>query len=185
MEFTQENFDKLLKTAEEIENYKKAVKEERERRKQSQDELDSVKSSLSELETFKKELEEKEAKKKGKYEELLAEREKQVQELTEQKASIEAKALKYDEFLNKSLEEKIGKIPEEKQEFVKKVIGDKDHEAQLELLDGFIADYSTQNKDFKAKPADDGIAPKDTSKLDEAKANKDIVGMITNAPVIE
>lgn len=185
MEFTQENFDKLLKTAEEIENYKKAVKEERERRKQSQDELDSVKTTLSELETFKKDLEEKEAKKKGKYEELLSEREKQLEELTAQKAAIEAKAIKYDEFLNKSLEEKIAKIPEEKQEFVKKVIGDKDHEAQLELLDGFIADYSTHTKDFKASPKNDGIDPKDTSKLEEAKAKKDIVGMISNAPVIE
>lgn len=140
---------------------------------------------LQELKTYKKDLEEKEAKKKGKYEELLAEREKQVQELTEQKAAIETKAQKYDEFLNKSLEEKIAKIPEEKQDFVKKLIGDREHEAQLELLDGFIEDYSTQKKDFKPNPKDDGVDPKDTSKLEEAKAKKDIVGMITNAPVIE
>lgn len=182
MEFTQENFDKLLKVSEEIENYKKAVKEERERRKQEAEEKENLSQQLSELQNFKKELEEKEAKKKGKYEDLLSEKEKQIQELTEKFTSIETKATKYDEFMSKNLEDKFWKIPEEKQEFVKKLLGDKPHEEQLELLDGFISDYT--KPDFKAKPADEWKEVKDTSEYEKAKQSGDRLGMLKNAPVI-
>jgi len=182
MEFTQENFDKLLKVSEEIENYKKAVKEERERRRQEAEEKEKLITELSELQAFKKELEEKETKKKGKYEELIAEKDKQIVELTEKIGGIETKATKYDEFLTKSLEEKLSKIPEEKQEFVKKVLDWKAHDDQLTLLDWFIEDYST--KDFKSKPKDDWADPKDTSKYDEARKTWDLQWIIANAPVI-
>lgn len=122
MEFTQENFDNLLKVAEENENYKKALKEEREKRKQTDAEKIEISNKLSELSDFKKELEEKEAKKKGKYEDIIAEKDAKIKELTDENSSIKPKAEKLDEFLNKSLEDKLSEIPEEKQEFVKKVL---------------------------------------------------------------
>jgi len=145
------------------------LKEERERRKAAQEEVETGKNTLEELQSFKKDLDEKEAKKKGKYEELLSDKDKQVEELTGKIASIEIKATKYDEFLNKNLEEKLSKIPEEKKEFVAKVLSGKEHEDQLSLLDSFIDDY-TKPTDFKAKPKDDGTEAKDTSKEQEAKS---------------
>jgi chromosome segregation ATPase len=122
MDFTQENFDKLLKTAEEVENYKKALKEEREKRKLETEEKENMKTQLSELQDFKKDLEDKEAKKKGKYEDLLVEKDNQIKDLTEKVSGFETKATKYDEFLSKNLEEKMSKIPDEKKDFIKKVL---------------------------------------------------------------
>ena len=184
MELTQEQFDKLQ---EENENYKKALQEERARRKQAKEELEeyqqSTGSELEELKKFKTELEEKEAKKKGKYEELLSEKEKALAELTEKVASIETKASKYDEFLQKNLEEKLGKIPEEKQEFINKVLGDKAHEEKLELLDWFIQEYANiKPKDFDNKPKDEGGDPDDTSEYQKAKESWDLWWVIANAP---
>jgi len=122
MEFTQENFDKLLKIAEEVENYKKAVAEERGKRKQEADEKEKMQTQLTELQTFKAELEEKENKKKGKYEEIIAEKDAKIAELTTELTPTKEKAGKYDEFLNKELEAKLEKIPEDKREFVKKTL---------------------------------------------------------------
>ena len=187
MEFNQENFDKLLETTtkatEELENYKKAVKEERERRKQEATEKTELQTQLEELQSFKKELEEKDAKKKGKYEELLTEKEAQIKELTDKIGGIEAKAIKFDEFLTKTLEEKLSKIPEEKQEFIKKVLDGKSHDDQVSLLDWFIEDYSV--KDFKAKPNKEWNDPDNKTEYEKAKSEWNISGMITNAPVIE
>ena len=68
--------------------------------------------------------------------------------------------------MTKTLDEKFQKIPEEKQEFVKKILTDKSFEDQSELLDGFVQDY---NVDFKAKPKQEGEEIPDTSELDKAK----------------
>gem|GEM_PF-4957416 len=100
---------------------------------------------------------------------MLSEKDKQLEELTGKLTSVETKATKYDEFLNKNLEDKMSKIPEEKKEFITKVLSGKDHEEQLSLLDGFILDYSKPT-DFKVKPKDDGTEAKDTSKEEEAKS---------------
>jgi chromosome segregation ATPase len=183
MEFTQENFDKLLKTAEEVENYKKALKEEREKRKQETEDKENMKTQLSELQDFKKDLEEKEAKKKGKYEDLILEKDNQIKELSEKISWIETKATKYDEFLTKNLDEKMSKIPDEKKEFIKKVLDWKPHDEQLTLLDGFIEDYS--NPDFKAKPKNEWEEIKNTTEYEKAKKEGNVMGLIKNAPEIK
>jgi hypothetical protein len=132
MEFTQENFDKLLS---ENGNYKLAIKEERDRRKQAQEELVSVKSKLEDADDGKVDFEKKERKLKEKYESEIAAKDSMIKDLTEKTTSIEAKATKYDEVMTKNLEEKLSKIPEERLEFVKKVLADKNHDDQLDLLD--------------------------------------------------
>jgi len=179
--------EEIAKLQEEHENYKKALKEERDRRKQASDELESFKSQtmseLEELKNYKKDLEEKEAKKKWKYEELLAKSEEEKTALKQQLEAITGKASKYDEFLNKSLEEKLSLIPEEKRDFVSKVLWDKAHEEKLELLDWFVADYS--KKDFSSKPKDEWSDPQNTSEYDKALKEWNVSSMIANAPVIK
>jgi hypothetical protein len=86
--------------------------------------------------------------------------------------------------LTKSLEDKFTKIPQEKQEFVNKVLEGKSHEERLSLLDWFIWEY-TKPADFSTKPKDDGSDHKWVSKYEEAKKAWDIKGLIANAPVIE
>ena len=179
--------EEIAKLQEEHANYKNALQEERARRKQASEELEAYKSQtsaeLEELKNFKKELEEKEAKKKWKYEELLAKSEEEKASLKQQLDAITGKASKYDEFLNKSLEEKLALIPEEKRDFVSKVLWDKAHEEKLELLDGFVADYS--KKDFSSKPKEDWEGTPNTSDYDKALKEWNVSSIIANAPVIK
>ena len=44
--------------------------------------------------------------------------------------------------MNKSLEDKLAMIPEAKRELMNRVLDGKDHDAKLEILDGFIADLN-------------------------------------------
>ena len=98
---------------------------------------------------------------------------------------MEAKATKYDEFLNKQLEDKLSKIPEDRLEFVNKVLDWKDHESKVELLDWFITDY-TSDKWFNNKPAKEwGSVNKDTTDYQKAKEEWDISSLIANAKVVE
>jgi len=191
MEMTQENFDKLFG---ENENYKKALIEERSKRKQEAEEKAQIKAELDWLQTFKKDLEEKEAKKKGKYEDIIVERdaeiakikadhEAEIKSLTDELTPTKEKAWKYDEFLTKNLDDKMSKIPEERQEFVKKVLDWKSNDEQLSLLDGFIENYS--KGDFKAKPKDEWEDPKNTTEFDKAKKDWDTRWLIANAPVMQ
>lgn len=180
MEFTQENFDKLIT---ENDNYKKALTEERTRRKESDSKVAEIKIQLQgEIDDLKESLE-KESKKKNKDNWLIQEKEDKIKELETQLEETKTKASKYDEVLNKSLEEKLWKIPEDRKEFVGKAIADKPYDSQIELLDGFIADYS--KPDFKAKPKDGEADPGDTSEYEKAKAAWDRMGMLQHAPKIQ
>lgn len=180
MEFTQENFDKLLA---ENANKEKAFQEEREKRKQETKEKEAMQAQLTELQDFKKDLEEKEAKKKGKYEEIIAEKDAKIEELTKENTSTKEKAWRYDEYLWKELSAKLEQIPEDKREFVGQAIDGKTHEEKLWLLDVFIKDYTSP--DFKAKPKEEWKDPKDTSKYEEAKKKWDVLWMIANAPEVK
>jgi len=192
MDFTKENFDLLLSESEKLKgensNKEKALQEERSKRKELRDKLDSMESDgnkeLEELRNEKKAREEAEAKKKGKYEDLLTQKDKELEETKAKISSVEEKATKYDTFLAKQLDEKITQIPEEKKEFVNKLLSWKSSEEQLELMDGFISEF-WKPKDFKAVPKDWGKwVNSDTTKFEEAKKSGNISDMIANAPRI-
>ena len=181
MELTQENLDKLTQ---ENENYKKALQEERSKRKEATADSTEKEKQLTELMKFKQDLEEKESKKKGKYEELLTQKDSTIQELTGKFSWMEDKATKYDLLLQKSLDDKMWSIPKDRQEFVTKVLWDKSYEDKVELLDGFIQDYTKPN-DFKNKPEWKDADKWDTTEFQKAKESWDIMWLIGNAPIIE
>lgn len=192
MDLTQENFEKILsenkKLKEENANKEWAFQEERRKKKSYQKEFEQYKLDQNEeLETLrneKKAREEKEAKKKWKYEELLEEKENKIKELTWLNESISVKATKYDELLNSQLELQLAKIPEDKQEFVNKVIDWKDYESKIELLNWFNKEYNPENKDFSNKVKGGEWVDKDTTEFQKAKENWDVSWLIANAPVL-
>jgi hypothetical protein len=76
------------------------------------------------------------------------------------------------------------KIPEEKREFINKVLTDKTHEDKLDILDWFIADYS-KPADFSNEAKGWDKEHKDTSEYDKAKESGSVIGLIWNAKIIE
>ena len=174
MEFTQENFDKLLEFNK---NQEKALLEERGKRKQT-------KERLEELEKFKSELDEKKLKDKWKFEELLNTKEQEIETYKTKLQEIEGKLpeyegykTKFEWYLQSQLDNKLSSIPEDKKEFVSKVIDWKDFESKVELLDWFVKEYS--------KPSFSWNAPdkwKDVSWVETAPKN--MTEAISKAPVI-
>jgi len=174
MDFTQENFNKLLEVAD---NKEKALQEERSKRKQLREEFDTFKTSqttdLEELKKFKTEIEEKKLKDKWKLDELLANKEKEIEtykaQLTEHTTKIqeyEGYKTKFETHLQSQLDSKLASIPDDKKEFVNKVIDWKDFESKVELLDWFAKEYE--------KPWFSGWAPdwkKDVSWVEQKPAN--------------
>jgi len=194
MELTQEMFDKMqadmAKLKEVSDNKDAALAEERAKRKELRTKLEEKENSTNEeLEAFRQEKakrEEQEAKKKGKYEELLAEKDNKIAEMSELLPTLEAKATKFDDYLTKQLETKLEAIPEEKREFVTKVIDWKDYESKIELLDWFHKEYNPENKDFNNKPKwwSDWVS-NDTTEYQKAKESWDVMSIIANAPAAE
>ncbi len=193
MELTQENFDslqsKILKLEENDENKEKALQEERSKRKELREENQKLKDwTNEELEAFRKEKterEEKEAKKKGKFEELLTEKDTKIAELTASNESISDKATKYDELITKQLTDKLEALPEDKRDFVSKVIDWKDYDTKVELLDWFYKEYNPENEDFNNKPKGwDGVKTS-TTEYQKAKESWDVWWLIANAASVE
>lgn len=181
MELTQENLDKLLS---ENENYKSALSEERSKRKTAEKKVLEVQWEIEDFQKTKSDLEKKNLDSKWTYDSLIAQKDKEIEEAKSKLDALEWKATKYDEFTTKTLEEKVGKIPEEKRDFVNKVLWDKTLEEKLELLDWFIEDYS--KKDFSNKPWGQWKDPSEAeTKLDEAKKKWDIRWVIANAKVVQ
>lgn len=179
IEIEESEYNELSKKAGEVENYKQAVQEERSKRKSAEKEVTDLNIQLDDATAEVKRLEKKVEWNWGKKSEELEKAKADLQELQTKLETAEAKAAKYDEGLTNAINEKLEKIPEEKRDFVKSVLGDKPFEDQSTLLDGFIEDYSSPN--FKAKPKDWEEDVKDTSEYDKAKEAGDVAWMLNHA----
>ncbi len=193
MELTQENLDKLqaeLTKAKELEaNKEKALQEERAKRKQLRDKLESTKAiseeDLKQLEEFRsnqKKLEEKKLKEKWKYEELLAEKDTKIEELSKQFEEIVGYKEKYTSIMEEKISKKMEAFPEEKREFIWKLVEWKSFDERFDILDWLTKElWST---DFGWKPKTWWDAPEKTSEYEKAKAEWDLDAMLKYAPVI-
>ena len=139
MEFNEENFNKLLT---ENWNYKQAMQEERSKRKKLQEEHDSLTKTVEELEWAKLDVQAQEKERVKKLEEQIVEKDQALATANAELEKATGKASKFDEVMNKSLEDKLAMIPEAKRELMNRVLDGKDHDAKLEILDGFIADLN-------------------------------------------
>lgn len=172
----------LDKATTEKANLNKALSEERTRRKSAEAQVSSQETTSTEHITA---VEKERDSLKAKVETLtsqIGEKDSLLEESKTKATELESKATKFDEFVTKSLEDKLGKIPEDKKEFVQKALNGRTLDEQSELLDWFADQY----KDFKSSPADwkGGESPADTSEYQKAKEEKNVMGMIKNAPSI-
>lgn len=171
----------LEKETTERENYKKALDEERSKRRTADAKLSSQETTSAEHISAV----EKERDSYKKHVETLtsqvSEKDKAIEEATAKLTEFEQKALKHDEFVTKNLTDKLALIPEEKQEFVKKVLDGKSLVEQLDLVEWFVGEY----KDFKSSPTDKWGNPNDTSEYEKAKEAWDLVKMAIYAPKTE
>jgi len=193
MELTQDAFDALTKKLEKLEeinnNKDKALHEERGKRQSLSKKLESLwdvnpedLEELNKLREEKKKMEDKKLKEKWKYEELLKEKETELEELKKQIEGVVWYKEKYTSFMEKQLETKIDEFPEEKKEFIKKLIEWKEHESQLELLEWFKKEFGGDS--FWWIPKTEWEPPKNNTEFDEAKKKWDISSMLSNAPVL-
>ena len=132
-------------------NKTKAIDEERSKRKAAEAKLSSQETlSKDHTEALEKENEALKAN-LTKKDEIIKERDTQVTQLTGELAQASGKAGKFDEHLTKTLADSMAKIPEDKQEFVKKALAGKSLDEQLELAQEFANQYT--------KPGDYNINP--------------------------
>lgn len=125
----------LDKATTEKANLNKALSEERTRRKSAEAQVSSQETTSTEYITA---VEKERDSLKAKVETLtsqIGEKDSLLEESKTKATELESKATKFDEFVTKSLEDKLGKIPEDKKEFVQKALNGRTLDEQSELLD--------------------------------------------------
>lgn len=164
-----------LKT--EKENYQKAMKTEREKARE-------YKTKLADYEQKEKERQEKKKLQEGKYQELLEEKKSELQQMQEKLEELQGFKETVQKQKSEQIKQLITEIPDEKRDFVEKVLDGKSGREKIELLKEFIKDYKkpTYSDETAEDKNKNSIEPEDEYK--KAKEKGDILEMLNKAKEI-